>query len=307
MIDTVNISLYTNEISERNINITNETINKQTGELGFYGFLGNLRVKKDGNNIFISNSLCKYYLGNSLNTLSRNEIEKAIEKLSDELEIPLRTLLDGNLTRIDIGENFIMKEPLQVYYNSFGAHQNSTLKKTIYNNNESLYYQNKSKSKCLALYDKINESKEKRVKIPDHLKNKNLLRIEYRLQKRIKNTLKVNPVFVKNLLEEKFYTKLIELWKTTYFQIERLQKYKMNSEENMEMNFKLIQDLSLINYINQMGGLEIASQQFQLPKQTKYRLRKKIKEIEQKPNLFIENDSLKELDEKVNWAAKYYR
>ena len=71
------------------------------------GSLGNLNVSCSEYQIKISGgSLCKWYLGDNLQTMGRKDTERAVEKLSDLLHLPMDR---AQVTRMDVGQNFMMR------------------------------------------------------------------------------------------------------------------------------------------------------------------------------------------------------
>ena len=96
-----------NSYSEHNFN----------GRYVVMGNLGNLKVVVSDEKLKITGSLCKWYLGNNYKTLTRRDTQQAIEKLSDTLNLPMS---DASVTRIDIADNIILRNPIDVYFNHLG-------------------------------------------------------------------------------------------------------------------------------------------------------------------------------------------
>jgi hypothetical protein len=81
------------------------------------GNLDGLRVTANSFQIKVSGSLCKWYLGNNFETLQRSDTQRAIEKISDTLHLPIDK---AQITRIDVACNFIVKQPIGVYLTIWG-------------------------------------------------------------------------------------------------------------------------------------------------------------------------------------------
>ena len=80
------------------------------------GYLGSLKVSISENRVKIyDSSLCKYFLGDNFKTLSKGDTKKAIEKISDCLQLPFHL---AKVTRIDFAQNLIMQHDEKVYYRS---------------------------------------------------------------------------------------------------------------------------------------------------------------------------------------------
>ena len=83
------------------------------------GYLDNaLKISVSSGGVKISEgSLCKWFLGDNIQTLGRKETQQAIERLSDALHLPFE---HADVTRIDIAQNFIVRYEPEVYYNHLG-------------------------------------------------------------------------------------------------------------------------------------------------------------------------------------------
>lgn len=139
---------YLNEVSEHNY------------ENGYIltGNLDGLKVSVSERSVKVGKgSLCKYYLGDNFQTLTRTDTKQAIEKLSDTLHLPMDK---ATVSRIDVAQNFILEHPVEVYYNHLG--ELPYYKRSLLDG--SLYYNNSKGS--LVFYNKIKEQKAKSKPIP---------------------------------------------------------------------------------------------------------------------------------------------
>src|SRR5690554_4211461 len=93
--------------------------NEGKTDFGYYlnGYLDNLKIKVTENRVNVSDSICKYYLGNNFQTLSKGDYKRAIEKISDTLHLPLNF---ADVTRIDFAQNLIMQYETDLYYSHLG-------------------------------------------------------------------------------------------------------------------------------------------------------------------------------------------
>ena len=82
------------------------------------GNVGNLKVSINRYQVKIKDgSLCKWYLGDNFKTMGRQDTQRAIERLSDILHLPIDK---ATIIRLDIAQNFIVKHPIEVYLNHLG-------------------------------------------------------------------------------------------------------------------------------------------------------------------------------------------
>lgn len=85
------------------------------GEIVITGNLNGLKITLNRYQMKIKDgSLCKWYMGDNFQTMGRGDTQKAIERLSDTLHVPVR---EATVTRLDIGRNFETRFPPEVYFN----------------------------------------------------------------------------------------------------------------------------------------------------------------------------------------------
>ena len=94
---------------------------------------------------------------------------------------------ESAIFRLDIGSNFLLDLPLQNYYTCLG--ELSRFKKSEIANKQSLLYT--TTTKTLQFYDKLKEAKRTKQTIPEVFNQKNVLRYELQLKKKIPDTLKI--------------------------------------------------------------------------------------------------------------------
>ena len=178
------------------------------------GKADNYSVSINEAGISLKGSLAKYSLNDNIQTLTRAGTVEAIEKLSDNLHIPI---IDAKVNRIDVSTVFSVSQSPQSYYRYLG---NKPYFNRVQSTNNTLYYNTDKKQ--LVFYDKIKEAKGKGVNIPDLYKDANLLRYELRLTQRICKQLKANEITGATLTDEQFYYNIIQLWGKEYFNINKL-------------------------------------------------------------------------------------
>lgn len=304
MIDTIGLNITGYRLNEGCLNNIKDFIDRETGEIILRANLGNLRIKQSADNISIFGSLPKFYFGNNINQLTRKDIERAIEKLSDYMKIPIQ---ESNVFRIDVGANFLMKYPVKSYYQELG--NLSRFKKSDFSNNQTLLYSTSSIS--IEFYDKLKETKRKREAIDEIFIGKNLLRYEAQFKKviSVKKRLKLSELKAKHLFNEKNYVEIIEYWKDLYFAIDRISKSnitKINSMKPKELK-KTLAKIGLIQVGSDYLLAELEARKSELSKMDYSRAKRLIRELERESEPVKNESKIKELDEKVLRIVKYYR
>lgn len=226
MYDTVNFRLTVGDyggvsfVEETPCYLADVATHDYNGSIVITGNLQSLRVSvtpwqvkvKDG-------SLCKWFLGDNLQTMTRANTQRAIERLSDELHLPMNL---ATITRLDVGSNLITHHPAEVYFSHLGLL--SWSKRLV--EPSGLYYSKRDERLCF--YDKIKEQRSKREAIPEQCKGKNLLRYEQRYTGHLSRVLKVPPIKGATLYDEEFYHYIINRWAQTYYKINKINDTNLN-------------------------------------------------------------------------------
>jgi hypothetical protein len=269
------------------------------------GNLGGLKVVASPHQLKVKDgSLGKFYLGDNYKTMERGDVERAIEKLSDELHVPMQQAV---VTRLDIAQNFIMMYPPEVYLNHLGALKYAT---RLMEPNGLYYSLNERR---LAFYDKNREQKNKREPIPELYQNKNVLRYEQRYMKRVPKWLNVSEVNGATLYNERFYMGIISRWRDAYEQIEKVKDISINFQA-MRGKQELYK-MGVLALTQMAGGqnaileqLAEAQKQGHLTKKQAYDIRQTIKEAcHNNEGLTVPNEAIEELSRKIKEAAKFFR
>jgi hypothetical protein len=309
MFDT--LKLYLRQDSVRDTDLLAEipvfledlTAHEKQDQIHYSGSLKNLRVYVSERGVSIQGSLSKFYLSDNMQTLRRQDTEQAIQKLSDDLHLPIK---EAQVSRVDFAHNFIMQYEPNVYYPYLGESQ--YFKRYI--QPESLYYKNGSRTKLF--YDKPAEAKSKGYKIPEVWTSKNVLRYEIRYQKRLTKQFKEPVIKAGTLFNEKFYIELVKRYVSDFKSIHKHSEISLDT-----VNMKTPKDfwdqmaLLMINRIGQAGAVDLveelrAKQVFEKPE---YYSRLK-KEIRDKSKKFSASDStplIQELESKVSSLKRFYR
>ena len=267
------------------------------------GRLGNLNVSVNECGVSVKNSLCKWYLGDNYKTLSRGDTQRAIEKLSDTLHLPMQ---EANVTRVDFGTTLILQHPVNTYFAHLGTlnHYRNRLTQT-----NGLYYSN-GYSK-LAFYDKNKEQKQAGEIIPDLYKGKNVARYEIRYLKRLPKHLGVPEVTGGLLYDAEFYRVLLDRWHSTYANINKLNDFVLNMDVlTTKEQFK---KAGLLLLIEKQGGevamleqIDTAKQQGKLTRKQASDIKQMIKSAGTAGELVTPNEDVAELSRKVSDVKHFF-
>ncbi len=311
MYDTVYFKLTRNECSgvdfmeETPCYLDDVSEHSFDGGMVVSGMLHGLRVTASPHQVKVKDgSLCKYYCGDNYQTMSRRDTQQAVERLSDELHLPMGRAI---ITRMDIAQNFIMKYPVDVYLFHLGMmnHAKRLQEPT------GLYY-------CtgygrLCIYDKNREQTQGNKPIPDLYRSNNVLRYEQRYTKRISQRLNVEAVTGASLYDEPFYMDIVNRWRDSYFAIKKINDVSLNF--GYMKTIKALNTFGILSLAKQMGGelgliahVNEAQKRGELSNKQAFDLRRAITEAcKVKENVTTPSDAIQELDRKVNEAVRYYR
>ena len=276
-----------------------------TDGLVLTGNVGNLKVSLNRFQVKVKDgSLCKYYLGDNFKAMGRKDTQRAFEKLSDELHLPMSL---AAVTRIDVAQNFCTKHPPEVYFNHLGLLKYAT---RLQEPNGVYYSQTGGR---LAFYDKNREQKTKREPIPELYEGRNVLRYEQRYTQRLARQFDVSEVTGGLLYDEAFYIGLLNRWRDTYKQIQKINDVAYNFEA-MKTKQQLYR-MGVLSLIEQAGGqvemlaqIAEAQKRGELTKKQAFDLRATINDVCQiRDGLTIPNEAIKELDKKIDEAVRFFR
>lgn len=269
------------------------------------GDLNGLKISLNTNQLKVKDgSLCKWFLGDNFQTMGWSDTQKAIEKLSDILHLPMDK---ATVTRLDVAQNFITMHPPEVYFNHLGElrYTERLLQPS------GLYYKGSNLSLCF--YDKNKEQKSHRRPIPDLYQNRNVLRYEQRYTSRVASQMRVSEVTGALLYDEAFYQEVLNRWRAKYEAIQKVNDISLNFEA-MKTKQQLYK-MGVLSIVQMAGGamkmyeqIREAQNQGKLTKKQAFDLRKTVKDaLEVREGLTVQNEAIKELNKKVAEAIKYYR
>lgn len=226
MYDTVNFRLTAADVSgvsfteETPCHLTDVGTHDYSGSVTVTGCLNGLKVSCNQWRVTVGGgSLCKWFMGDNLQTMTRSDAQRAIERLGDELHLPMSR---ASVTRLDIGANLITQHAPDVYFNHLGLL--SWSKRLA--EPSGLYYSKRDERLCF--YDKIKEQRSKGEAIPEQFKGKNVLRYEQRYTGHLSRVLKLPPIKGASLYDEEFYSLIVNRWRDTYNKINKINDTNLN-------------------------------------------------------------------------------
>lgn len=311
MYDTVNFRLTIADV--KGVDFLQETpcyfekaaLHDYSGEQVVTGSLNGLKVSVNRYQVKVKNgSLCKWYLGDNFQTLGRGDVQRAIEKLSDTLHLPMSK---ASITRLDVAQNIITKHPLMVYLNHLGVLRYATRLQQP----SGLYYC--SQAGRLCFYDKNKEQRAKGEPIPELYKGRNVLRYEQRYTQRLASRFNVPAVTGALLYDEAFYVGVLNRWRDAYKDISKINDITLNFQAMTSK--QQLYKMGVLSMVERIGGevemitqINEAYKRGDLTAKQAYDLRQAVKEAcKAGDGLTIPNEAITELDKKINEAVRFYR
>lgn len=276
-----------------------ETVEHKSDERGYRvtGKANDYYVSVLETGISLKGSLPKFLLPSNIHTLTRSGTKQAIEKLSDTLHLSIH---DAKVTRIDVSTVLPVERPPADYYPYLGNKPNS---KRLQATQDTLYYSTKNKQ--LILYDKILEAKAKKIIIPEGFCDSNLLRLETRWLQRLPTQFKIPEITGATLINETFYTNIIQSWGNEYFSINKLKSNLIMDTNNIKTPkdganaiFSLLLQEKGQDYINNILADLKARNTYSDPKYYS-RLKDELKKLTTASTNAEQSELIKELDEAV--------
>jgi hypothetical protein len=226
MCDTLKLWIEWDKISRANPldvldRLSYVTKHQNTNGVWHSGNCGDFKVSiSPFKGISLHGSLPKYYFGNNIQTLTRNEIRLAFEKLNNELGIDVGV---AEIRRLDISTVLDMLRTPSDYYDCLGDKKHF---ERVQVTADSLYYNNYKQQ--IIFYNKAKEAKDKGVEIPSQFVGKNLLRYELRYTKRLRKQLQ--SVTASTLYDELFFSKMVQSWYDEFMSISKIPRITMNCD-----------------------------------------------------------------------------
>ena len=276
--------------------------NYANGKQFVKGILRNLDIYIYDTGIKVKGSLWKFYCRNNLDTFNRQDVQKAIELLSDSLTLPIPK---ARVTKLHAAINVYLDFEPSVYYDRLGNCKSYT--RWVFKN--TLYYENKPENLQLVFYDKKKELS-KDYRIDKNFENKNIFRYELRYNERINKQLKLPEITAEMLYSESFYNQITQKMLSEYNAIEKIEKigfeYFANSEK---ITPKACYDFIITNAIAENPNLlkeilQHGKNSGKLVPVDKHRILNKGKLLVGLIDKVKPNDLILELDSKIETALK---
>ncbi|MBQ0063719.1 MAG: hypothetical protein KBS94_06815 [Prevotella sp.] len=311
MYDTVFLYLPITEaggvdfMSETACYIDNVNEHTYNGVTRLSGEIGGLHVFITENALKINGgSLCKYYLGDNYQSMTRKTTQGAIEKISDTLHLSMGR---ADVQRIDIAMNVVLKHPTNVYFDCLEDLTHAER----WTRTNSLYYD--CDFGLLCFYDKNKQTKAEHEEIPELYRGKNVLRYEQRYTKRLPKHLKRERVQACLLYDEAFYISLLQRWEEMYKSIEKSKTTHINGE--YMIGVKELNTVGILALAKMLGGKDKLLKEIErnrlkgvITPKAKHDLVNRINEVfKAPPPLLTDNEDVKELDKKIKGGLKYFR
>jgi len=275
----------------------------EDGTVVITGYLDSIKVRVTSQAVKIQDSsLCKWYLGDNFQGLSRGDTKRAIQRLSDELSLPMDR---AAVTRVDVAQNFIMRHDKAVYFDHLGSLQYFNRLQQ----NNGLYYSNGNNT--LVFYEKVHEQTIKGQPIPEMYKQRTCLRYEQRYKHRLLQTFNLPELRAAKLYEPGFYCDLVNRWQGEYQRIKKINDIQINY--SMVNSKKKLANQALLFYVNQRGGelavineIKEAYKRGELKKYQAHDLKQQVEEACKCEQFTSSSDVIMELNKKVKEAARFY-
>lgn len=276
------------------------------GEYKIFGTLGGLKVVASKESVYVGKgSLCKWALGDNFQTLDRLTTQRALECLADTLHLPIDR---AAVTRLDVGQNFLLKYPVEVYFNHLGEFGRAKRLPQP----TGLYYQITTGQ--LVFYDKVKEQRQKRCAIPELYQGKNVLRYEIRYKHSVPKAFSSSEVTAASLYNERFYWDAVSRWCKAYEEIKKINDVTINFQAMTTK--KDLYRMGLVALVEHVGGVGAFLEQLNeaqragtLTAKQKYDLREAALSATsvEAPGILTDNTIIQELTGKVEQVKRCCR
>lgn len=317
MIDTLNMTLGSEDVG--NVDLFSQTpcyfddnptehrypLPNGGDDIVLGGHVGSLNISVSRYGVKVKDSsFCKWLLGDNFKTLTRGDIKRGIEKLSDTLHLDFNK---AKVNRLDIGQNLVVRYPVENYLRHLGL-----LKWTNrLEQPKGLYY--KGQKLQLCFYDKVKEQRREGCKIPQLYEGRHVLRYEIRFIHKLPEVLNVAAVKGATLYDEAFYISLVQMWHDYYKDIKKINDIDLNF--GIMTTRRELYRIGLLALVEQSGGqiefiekINEAAKRGDLTKKQAYDLRDAVNNAcKVKGDIVKPNTTIEELSKKIDEATRFYR
>ena len=284
-----------------------EQIDHETGEVCTFGSLNGLKVSIYMGGISIIGSLAKFLYPNNIYPLDMNSTAQAIEKLSDNLHLPIT---DAKVTGLEFGRAFVMAHPVESYLSKLGDMPRLL---RYHFDVGTLYYKPRGKQqpKVFAFYDKKADAAAKGMVLPVGFVDANLLKYEMRFNGRLPQQMGVPDVKASTLSESGFYRQMIKRYQENYFAISKLNQVKTDVMSEIKTVSDAF-DMLVARLINGSDQTQITAFVEELKEAKVFedrknytRLKRKIQEVATKAGVTTSDELIRELDDEIKNVGAY--
>lgn len=295
----------TEEIDRLCSMLSQDGVNKATGEKWSTGNISNLKVTVSELGVSIKGSLAAFLYPSNTLTVSRTEARHALEKLSDTLHLDMSK---ANISRVDVSTSFLMAYKPTAYYDILGSlnyfYRQPVGRSTLY------YHRGRSDRQTLCFYDKEREVTANHQALPKvYADCGNVLRYEARINGRVANQLNEKQVTGATLCDSRFFHKVGAFWADMYKKINKT--YTQFDMSNIT-NAREAKDFLCSVALAKMGAGEVNRLIAQMKTQgvlsdPKYytRLKRMMAELAEKGRCTDRNDLASELDADILTEKAY--
>lgn len=282
------------------------SIDLSTGEFDGFGYVDGLRVTIKESGISIKGSLSRFFYNDdkvgNLFTLDRHSTQQAIEKLSQRLGFDVSV---AKVRALEFGAYFFMSNPVDEYLKMLGAFPRL---ERVHYLPETLYYRHRGKQqpKTLILYDKLKDSRAKNYHLPDGFDSQNILKYEIRFNGSLSKQIGWGDVTGSTLYDEKFYCRMIEIYKAMFHKIKKHRQVKQDSLSGIKSVGDAVEVL-MARLLTQSNGDVVAEYLEELKSQKVFedranysRLKKKLESVANKSRITESNELMDELSDCIN-------
>ncbi|TSD66418.1 hypothetical protein FFF34_003165 [Inquilinus sp. KBS0705] len=247
----------------------------------------------------VAAKLPKLLYGTNQVNFTLREAKLAISKIQEILCINIG---GARVSRVDLAYNLVMDQPVENYF-KFLCNKDGMKRWTA--SNESLYFKSKSGTE-LNFYNKTAHLKDTAQEILAENIDANLLRYEYRVKSGLAKIVDYHTVTVDDLMDDKFYKLMRELWYDAYKTIDKLSYTPAATRIRSVPELK---NYLMLDSIDRSGAPAtydlINSLSFQVSARVKYNMRKMLKSLISNPAINDANDAVAELDSKMLNVFQY--
>lgn len=222
------------------------------GRIYQIGYCDSMKITVAEKYVKIENSLAKYMFGSNIHTPRLKDIRIAVEKLSDQLGLPIAKAL---VRRVDVPKNIPIKHPASLYI----AHLGDLGRFKRIPIPDGVSY--RINSRQYVFYDKINELKNKGEDIPEEYQLSNVLRFEGRYLSRLRSYFKRAEITASSLYNEKFYIEICRDVRQAYQDIEKMGRTEIDFRKINDI--KTLREASIPFLADAIGGPDMLCQRFE--------------------------------------------